>query len=497
MADPKLTAQMLDLSRNIEKLTGSVKTNTESIEKLEKTNIESESGLRDSVSKLDGGLKNLDFESLSAELKGVNKNIKDLDFKKLGEDFKNITKSFSGIKDLTKNFEKASKGLDVSGKIKEVVSGGAGKKILGSFSEGGTVPQTGSYLVGEKGPEIVKLEEGSDVVPNDKLISADQQLTEKRGPSEKQIEKYKKSLLNEDPDYYSEFPEQLDYDIKYWINQNRYQKEAAIDSLLEGKGVETFTREDVDKLTSPVSQTASIPTAEEKLSKSEKRGKERDERKEAKQKSKTEKKEEELETKKEEKLNIGQNKEFSKPDLSGIKKSAGALIEKTAGLGKGLISKNIENPLLKKASEAGLKSVSGVLNKPGEKPKSGLVTSPTEPNKLQEKPKAVSKVTPLKSPASKPAESPDKKAEKIEGEKKTEQLKTGSSTPSIGSSQEAKAESKTEPPREKSPSKGETNMSKADIDDMKSALFRIASLLEGTLIVSPIESPYRPNSKRI
>lgn len=518
MSDPKLTAQMLDLSRNIEKLTGAVKTNTESSDKLEKSNTESEKGLKDTISKLGGDLKNLDFKSLSKDLgglkdltkgfEGVTKSIKDLDFKKLGEDFKgvtksfgdvgknlgeikslkdipksfgDITKSFSGIKDLTKNFEGASKGLKEAGKIKDVVSGGFGKKILGAFAQGGPVPETGSYLVGEMGPEVVKLEGGSTVVPNNKLVSADQQLSEKRGPTEKQIERYKKHLLDEDPDYYAEFPEQLDYDIKYWINQNRYQKEAAIESLMEGKWGETFTKEDVAKLSSPVSPATPPVTVEEELSKSEKRKKEREEKKLAKEKSKAEKKAEGLETKKESKMNLGSLGETSKSALSSLKKNSGSLIEKATDIGGGILSKNIDNPLLKKAGEAGIKSSSEALKKAIEKPKS------------------VSNITPLKSPAPKPVESAEKKAEQILAEsKKNESTKESTTSPSTSESNPgSKSETKTGTSGEKSSSKSETNMSKADIDDMKSALFRIASLLEGTLMVSPIESPYRPNSKRI
>jgi len=34
------------------------------------------------------------------------------------------------------------------------------------FADGGTVPRTGSYLVGERGPEIVRMPAGANVVPN-------------------------------------------------------------------------------------------------------------------------------------------------------------------------------------------------------------------------------------------------------------------------------------------------------------------------------------------
>ncbi len=507
MSDPKLTAQMLDLSRNIEKLTGAVKSNTESSENLDKSNKESEKGLKETISKLGGDIKSLDFKSLSKDLgglkdltkgfEGVTKSIKDLDFKKVGEDFKNVAKSFGDIKslkdipksfdeikDLTKNFEGVAKSLKGAEKIKSVVSGdtgkkikGFGKKILGAFEDGGPVNQTGEYLVGERGPEIVKLESGSNVIPNEKIVTADQKLSEKIGPNEKQIEKYRQHLLNEYPDYYSRDPEELDYDIKEWINGVRYQKESTIDSLLEGKG-ETFTKEDVAKLSSPVSPPAPTPTADEELSKSEKRKKEREDKKSAKEKAKSEKKEQDLESKKEVEKKPGKLVESAKSALGGLKENSGKIIEGGVKLGESLISKNVKNPELKKAAEAGLKEAKGLLTKSADKSKS------------------VSTVTPLKSPTPKPAESQEKKMEiQSQDLKKEETGKNAEASP--GGSPGAKTENKKESGSEKSPSKGETNMSKADIDEMKSALFRIASLLEGTLSVSPIESPYRPNSKRI
>ena len=509
MSDPKLTAQMLDLSRNIEKLTGAVKSNTESSENLEKSNKESEKGLKETISKLGGDIKSLDFKSLSKDLgglkdlskefKGVTKSIKDLDFKKVGEDFKNVAKSFGDIKslkdipksfgeikDLTKNFEGVTKSLKGADKVKDIISGdagkkigGFGKKILGAFEDGGPVNQTGDYLVGEKGPEIVKLDSGSSVVPNEKIVTADQKLSERIGPSEKQIERYRKYLLNNSPDYYSEFPDELDYDVKEWIDSTRYQKESTIDSLLEGRGEETFTKEDVAKLTSPITPPAPAPTVDEEISKSEKRKKEREDKKLAREKSKSEKKEQSLESKKDGEKKPGKLMDMAKSSLVGLKDNAGKIIEGGTKLGESLISKNIKNPELKKAAEAGLKETKGLLNK------------------LAEKSKSVSTITPLKTSAPKPSESPEKKAEtQSQDLKKSESMKDSIESTASGSP-ETKAETKKGSDSEKSSPKGETNMSKADIDEMNSALFRIASLLEGTLIVSPIESPYRPNSKRI
>ncbi len=509
MSDPKLTAQMLDLSRNIEKLTGAVKTNTESTDQLQKANSDSDKGLKDIAS----NLKNLNFKDISKEFKDISKNIKDLDFKKIGEDFKGVTKSFGEIgknlgdikslKDIPKSFVDISKSLggiknlskdlggikdlgknlgDIKGvgKIKDVVSGGIGKKLLGAFADGGPVDETGSYLVGERGPEVVKLKEGSKVIPNEKLVTADQKLTEKKGPTEKQISKYKNYLLGEYPDHYEEFPEFLEGDVKDWIDRVRYQSPETIDSLLEGKG-ETFTKEDVAKLSTPVkSESTLAPTAEAELSKKEKRKKEKEEERLAKEEAKTKKNESKLESSSERKEKLsdltGNLKESGKKALSGD------MISKATTLGAGLLSKNIktESPLAKKAIESGIKLSSDNLAK-----------------SLQ-KPELVSNVLPLKKAAPKKSESEEKKStseESIES-KKAEQDKANQSASSI-KDKETIASTKSQESSEKSSSKSETNISKNDIDDIKSALFRMASLLEGTLTVSAIESPYRPNSRRI
>ena len=43
------------------------------------------------------------------------------------------------------------------------------EKIRGTFAKGGFVGQTGNYLVGEEGPEVVTLQQGSNVTANNKL----------------------------------------------------------------------------------------------------------------------------------------------------------------------------------------------------------------------------------------------------------------------------------------------------------------------------------------
>ena len=60
-------------------------------------------------------------------------------------------------------------------------------------------------------------------------------------------------------------------------------------------------------------------------------------------------------------------------------------------------------------------------------------------------------------------------------------------------------ESKTadKPAETKSEKMGDSGITSNDIQEMKAALVRIASLLEGPLNVSPMSSPYRPDSRRV
>ena len=68
-------------------------------------------------------------------------------------------------------------------------------------------------------------------------------------------------------------------------------------------------------------------------------------------------------------------------------------------------------------------------------------------------------------------------------------------SPTESVSTESKTEAKsTETKPEKN---GESGITSNDIQEMKAALVRIASLLEGPLNVSPMSSPYRPDSRRV
>jgi hypothetical protein len=76
-----------------------------------------------------------------------------------------------------------------------------------------------------------------------------------------------------------------------------------------------------------------------------------------------------------------------------------------------------------------------------------------------------------------------------------EEVSEGKKSPTEAVSTESKTSDK--PVEAKSEKMGDSGMTSNDIQEMKSALVRIASLLEGPLNVSPMSGPYRPDSRRV
>lgn len=167
MADPnqKLFSQIADLGRNINSLAESIKKNTSATESL--------------VSATDKSVKS-EKESATTSNKTATANPKEA---------KESNKDSGGIKDLTKILSGllGEKG-PLMGKIAEMakskilpalipgkqpneqpkdfsnIAGGL-KGIIKAFQEGGVAKKDGKYLVGENGPEVVKLPKGAGVIP--------------------------------------------------------------------------------------------------------------------------------------------------------------------------------------------------------------------------------------------------------------------------------------------------------------------------------------------
>ncbi len=152
--NPKLVSQLLDLNRNIDKLSAEMRKSTAAFQSTKsEENTESEETLDDRIFPV--------LDTISKDLKKLNSQIEKIDFNQISE----ISKTFDpkAIKDaisgpLNSIFGNVS-GKGIFGKIL------GNEKILGNFQTGGIAEKEGKYLVGENGPEIVKLPAGSSVIP--------------------------------------------------------------------------------------------------------------------------------------------------------------------------------------------------------------------------------------------------------------------------------------------------------------------------------------------
>jgi hypothetical protein len=150
----KLIDQLSDLSRNIRSLTTEVKENTvvstESINTIKETKTEEKKPIDKSFLK--------SFEGI---------------FKK---GIEGITKSNEESKGIVSDVLKGGIGGNLGGKIpkESPINPESFLKILGKipkFVEGGKMDKDGVALVGEKGPEIVNLKKGDEVISNENTES--------------------------------------------------------------------------------------------------------------------------------------------------------------------------------------------------------------------------------------------------------------------------------------------------------------------------------------
>jgi hypothetical protein len=505
--DPKLISSLLDLSRNVDKLSGDIKKNTATTSDLVEVQEKSTEGTKD-LGKVADSIKGLDLNSLKGEFSQLTKSIGGLDFKSLSTDlksldFKSLSKDlksldfkgltegikgldFKGIGDMTKGLDIKSLagGLKEGGGIKDVVSGSlggllkGGKGLLGAFEKGGPVNQTGQYLVGEKGPEIVKLQQGSAVISNDILKERADILNRlgSKAPSEQEIANKRIELIKADPMYYD------DEQGEEWLYSD-------VNDYLESLIV--FGKEDLSKLSKPVSNKAEAlvnpSVAQSKDSKKEK--KEDD-------KSKLKEKKEGLFSrmfgKKKDKENEGkaegdENKSKLGADIFAKGKDLLKDVDKTKLLSSGA-------DLLKGAGGMFGDKLGGKLGTAGD-----ILGVGSELSKQVKLPSLAKKAPELKTPELKTdikklSTPPAPKAQPKPAAAK-EEVSEGKKSPTEAVSTESKTADK--PAETKSEKMGDSGMTSNDIQEMKSALVRIASLLEGPLNVSPMSGPYRPDSRRV
>lgn len=485
--DPKLTSSILDLSRNVDKLTAEVKKNTSAVQTLSE-NKEQSPEVSDKLGEVADGIKNINFEGVSDQLSNFSKDLKQLDFKSLGKkleelDFKSLSSSLKSF-DLNKFGEKilgGAGGEKIGDRVKSVVSGtfkDLKKGILGGFEAGGSVNKTGNYVVGERGPEIVKLKSGDKVVSNKNAITdqllkmaledrIQEKTNTKKSPTPAEIEAKKRELLAEDPDLANN-PEALAEEIKYFISEF-------------GRG--TFTKESLAKLSVPVKPKEIVPPSESKEEISRKEARERRRKLKETPLFKAEGKESAGEEGAEKTGGLKSITQNLGKEISGIFKKIGGEnetlvppegINKTTGLG--LAAKKSPLPtaggLLQPTLKTSLSKISvapKITKEAGELVKSNLGIKKAGAGIESFLDNFTSKIGDLFTSK--------KKSEK-------EEVTDQSTASTVGSEEE------------KLPGSSQA-ITKNDLDEMKAVLGRIASLLEGPISVAPLDYPFRPDSRRV
>ena len=516
----KLIDQLSDLSRNIKSLTSEVKENKNAIT-AENQNPPKE-GIKEDPNKK---------ESVEEQNKKFLKSLEDIFKKGVGE----ITKSNIESKGILNDAVVEVKGkgpespLGATSPLKDKSLEGVKSNIkmpkglgellgkIPKFESGGVMDKTGVALVGEKGPEVVKLEKGSEVISNTKSSellkkestpakTADQTLSPQKGATAAQIARYKKYLYSENEDHYDEYPKNLEADLKYWVDSMRLHNPVTINSLLEGKGEEqpTFTQEDVDNLSKPVNKTAEIKEIPEEISKRDKRKKEREE----KRKSRDENKKAEDLLNPKPKAQDGEEKpkiENKEPTL--MEKGKGFLKEKGAlEKGKNLLFTKGKDLLTGKSSIKNPASLFGdktQLMGKGVGAATSLFSNKELRGKAMDKLKGFKKGKKEEEKASITTESPELKKVKTEPKKEEEkkpeekkELKKEVSQTEIKTATPDKESPKKEPTKTGTTEKGSSEMGSTDMGDIKSLLSRMVSLLEGPLSIETMDSPFRPDSRR-
>jgi hypothetical protein len=517
----KLIDQLSDLSRNIKSLTSEVKENKNAIS-AENSNAPKE-GIKENSNKK---------ESVEEQNKKFLKSLEDIFKKGVGE----ITKSNIESKGILNDAVGEVKGkvpespLAAASPLKDKVIEGVKSNVkipkglgellgkIPKFESGGVMGKTGVALVGEKGPEVVKLDKGAEVISNTKTSellkkepipakTAGQVLSSEKGATPAQIARYKKYLYSEYEEHYDDYPETLEKDVKSWVDSMRYHNPVTIHSLLEGKGEEesTFTQEDVDNLSKPVNKTAEIKEIPEEISKRDKRKKEREE----KRKSKDENKKAEDLLSPKPKVQDGEEKpKIEKEGPTLIEKGKGFLKEKGAfEKGKNLLFSKGKDLLTGKASLKNPASLFGdksQLMGKGVGAATSLFSNKELRGKAMDKLKGFKKEKKEEEKASITTESPELK--KVKTEPKKEEEKKPEEKKPEEKKEIAQTESKTATPEKESPKKeptktgttekGSSEMGSTDMADIKSLLGRMVSLLEGPLSIETMDSPFRPDSRR-
>jgi uncharacterized protein YoxC len=576
MADPnqKLFSQIADLGRNINSLSESIKKNTSATESLFSATEKSDKKEKESAT-----ASNKAPTAIPKESEKNDKSIKDLTkviSTLLGEGGPLMSK-IAGIAKGT------NKGTEGSNKDFTNIAGGL-KGIIKAFQEGGVAQKEGKYLVGENGPEVVKLPKGAGVIP---INVKDMMEGLKKVPEFRDILKNSK---NDSLDFFDigRNPVLVDSDGK-WTNLkklvNKYEKlgneakdEETVKSMddimgtiedfmdtgfysmdqevskINGEtakllGKSKFTKEEIqqkDKLWDQIlydsaqrSYNNELAIAKAELlatqSISEKKGaaenlgkKNESEIKESPSKLQEAESKKQLgagevvnpgESKKDKKGLFSKSKKEKQPEkvesLESLAAKEPVFGNKTEGENKDNSKQENKKPSLLskvgKSAEGALFSAAGAatdklgIASPLAKKGLGALKKSMDNKGKGNEPKSAENKTELsKGTAKTPSLVSDVKklapTAKNESKAESKEAPESKSSPKATSSESTPKETPKSESSKKSESKGESTSelgTSKDVQDIKNALTRIASILEGTLTVSPIESPFRPDSRRI
>ena len=534
----KLIDQLSDLSRNIKSLTSEVKENKNVVSaenaNTQKESVKEDSGKKEStedqnkkfLKSLEGIFKKGvgEITKSNVESKGI---LKDVVGSVKGKGLESALGAISPLKD------KALESITTNPNIPKGISALLGK--IPKFASGGVMDKTGVALVGEKGPEVVKLDKGSKVIPAEKteeimssMKTMDQTILEKKGPTNDQIEKYKNQLEKDDKDnFYKSYPDRLIEDINTWKNRNKDRSPLEIDGLMKDYwgNKESTNKELPTKLSPIVNKIPEIQQETKQLTKKEKREKEKEDKIKAKIENKKEDKiKAKIENKKVENLLKPESKIQGEEEKPKVEKKGPTLMEKAKGLlkEKGALDKG-KNLLFSKGKDLltgkmsikdiaknpsslfgdksqlmgkGVGSATSLLSNKGLREKGMAKLKGLKKEKPEEKPEEKSSMT-TESPELKKVKTETPKEEEKKQEEKKEPKKEIAKTESKAPTPE-KESAKTVSAKTESGSAGKTSsdMGSVDLNDIKALLGKMVSLLEGPLSIETMDSPFRPDSRR-
>ena len=262
MADSnKLLKELSSLSSNFDslyqELKASAKSNAESSEQVKDLVTEMKKGKSPSGEDLKGIFESF-TKSFSKTIADQNDQILKGLTDKISQSFTGSVSNFLGnvpqqIAQVKSGQMPDFKSILGGDSIKGIISNAASK--IPGLADGGTVESSGIAVVGEKGPELVELKSGDKVRTKEEqlmemLLDEERRKNEKlgrvrrTGPTEEEVEAYRKELLAEDPEFYSD-PAELQEELDYFRSEQGYDLETR----------ETFSLEDLNKLSRPVSSS--------------------------------------------------------------------------------------------------------------------------------------------------------------------------------------------------------------------------------------------------